>query len=133
MLQPRQQAVLARLIQNQVIPRLLLSLSTTSVAVHSDATEIESSSQQESQQPTCARVAEFARILLHGDRIAAGSYVAGMRREGFSLGQVYLELLAPGARHLCELWEGGEYSFQEVSAALIRLLAVLRALKCQLD
>jgi MerR family transcriptional regulator, light-induced transcriptional regulator len=114
MLHPEQQASLARLIQKQVIPRLRLSLG-------------------DHQQARCERVAEFALVLMHGDRRAAETFVSLRRREGLTPAQVHLEILAPVARHLCAQWERRECSFPQVSAALIRLLAVLRAQKCQLD
>jgi MerR family transcriptional regulator, light-induced transcriptional regulator len=122
-LHPEQQARLARLIEKEVIPRLLLSLGDLPRGA------APAGGKGSSQHVPFHQVAEFAGVLVHGDRIAAEMYVFGVRRDGLSLGQIYLQVLAPVARHLCELWERGDCSFQEVSGALIRLLAVMRQLR----
>lgn len=111
---------LMRAIEQDVIPRL--------VAVRHPATEI--------QRPACrsndvdeAQVARFARILLgHEVGLEPSAFVAEVRAAGVSLESIYLNLLAPAARHVGTLWEDDLCTFVDVTLALSALHRVLLAL-----
>lgn len=111
---PQQHATLMRIVENEVLPRLLLSLGELSQPVPEPA----------AMRPTA--VAEFADVLLYGDRCAAQGFLRAARQRGMPLAEVYTEVIGPTARVLCERWERDACSFQQVAGGLIRLLSVLR-------
>jgi methanogenic corrinoid protein MtbC1 len=73
-------------------------------------------------------VDEFTRLVLRHDEGRAVDFVAAMRAEGVVVERIYLDLLAPTARHLGELWSADVCSFVEVTLALGRLQHILRTL-----
>ncbi len=72
-----------------------------------------------------ARVEEFARLVTTCDLVAAMAFVAKLDR-GLGPDSLYLDLLAPAARHLGELWTEDRCHFTEVTLGLSRLQRVLR-------
>jgi methanogenic corrinoid protein MtbC1 len=62
------------------------------------------------------------------DEASAGDYIAELRAHGAGVESVYLDLLAPAARHLGARWEDDTLSFVDVTIGLLRLHQVLRAL-----
>lgn len=58
----------------------------------------------------------------------ARRYVAALRADGVALDSIFLELLAPTARRLGELWERDTVDFTVVTSALIRLHQLLHEL-----
>lgn len=71
---------------------------------------------------------EFARLLLANDVEVAYSYIDAIRSRGVLMEGIYLELLAPTARRLGEMWEQDLCGFADVTVALCRLHEVLRGL-----
>jgi methanogenic corrinoid protein MtbC1 len=71
---------------------------------------------------------EFARLLLASDVEVAYSYIDAIRSRGVVMEAIYLELLAPTARRLGEMWEQDLCGFADVTVALCRLHEVLRGL-----
>jgi hypothetical protein len=116
-LSEQHQAALMRIVESEVLPRLLLSLADPPQAVR--APEVTRSS-------NTANVAAFADVLLYGDRSAARAFVRAARQHGMPLADVYIEVISPAARFLCARWEQDACSFHQVAGALIRLLSVLR-------
>lgn len=118
---PPNRANLARLIEGEIIPRLMLAYEETHVAA--DAKSVE---QAGANAPTIAHVAEFTRLLLKGDDRAWREAVDALRGDGASLDQIFLELFAPSARLLGEMWERDLCSFSDVTVGLCRLQQLLR-------
>jgi MerR family transcriptional regulator, light-induced transcriptional regulator len=109
-------ARLSRLIEGEIIPRLLIchtvtsrKLTATSVATH----------------PTPADVAELARLMLEPDRGLADAYLESLWLRGASRGLLCAELLAPTAKRLGELWERDVCDFAALTDGLQRLESVL--------
>ena len=71
-------------------------------------------------------VLEFARLVLHEDDATLERSVAALRGRGIPVQAIFLDLLAPVARHLGELWERDLCDFTEVTVGLGRLQQVLR-------
>jgi methanogenic corrinoid protein MtbC1 len=70
----------------------------------------------------------FLECVLGPDEDAASLLVDELVRRGVSVEAVYLDLLAPTAVQLGELWDSDECDFLEVTIALGRLQRVLREL-----
>lgn len=73
-------------------------------------------------------VAEYAELILAQETEAADAFIDRLRGLGTSIEVIYLELLAPVARHLGELWEADLCDFAQVTLALASLQRVLHAL-----
>lgn len=74
------------------------------------------------------RVAEFVGLIRGSDDGAGRRYVDELLDDGVTSESVYLDLLAPAARLLGQMWEEDTCDFVEVSLALGRLQRTLRAL-----
>lgn len=111
---------LARAIEAEIIPRLMLAYSTPAKC----ATVLD----VESRTPGPQVIAEFATLLLTEDLIAPTLYVETLRARGASLETIYLHLLAPAARRLGELWDADLCGFTDVTAGLCRLHQLLHQL-----
>jgi methanogenic corrinoid protein MtbC1 len=110
-------AVLARAIEKEVVPRLVTARSEFPDGVVSPA-----------EAPGVAEVAAFAALTMARDTAAVLSFVAAMRARGAGLHAVCLDLLAPAARHLGDLWVEDLCSFGDVTVGLVRLHEVLQTL-----
>jgi MerR family transcriptional regulator, light-induced transcriptional regulator len=116
----RRLARLARTIEAEVVPRLVLARR----AMPSDA----SRRARDGWAPGAEDIAEFAGLVLAREGVAASSYVEAARAQGASVETLYLDLLAPAARRLRELWTADLCDFAEVTVGLCRLHQVLREL-----
>jgi methanogenic corrinoid protein MtbC1 len=72
--------------------------------------------------------ATFLRAVLGAEEDGAMHVVRGLRERGIAVQAIYLDLLAPTANALGELWSADECDFVEVTVALGRLQGVLREL-----
>jgi methanogenic corrinoid protein MtbC1 len=107
-------AALARAIEVEVIPRLVRSLGEPSTAP--------------SARPTALPdVPRFVSIVLEGSDKEVAAAVRRWHLKAGSVTSVYLDLLAPAARHLGVLWEQDRCDFASVTVALGRLQQLLRA------
>lgn len=107
-------------IEDEVIPRLLLSQRAHIMELHSEITPVSRAGE------SC--IEEFVQLLLTDDLEVAYAYIDSVRVRGVSLSSIYLELLAPTARALGEMWEDDRVSFADVTVALCRLHDVMRTL-----
>jgi MerR family transcriptional regulator, light-induced transcriptional regulator len=111
---------LARTIEHEVIPRLMLAHRAASEPV--------------AQPPVAAwrlgqdDVKQFAKLVLSQDEDQAFNAIQSFRACGVSVEKIYLDLLAPTARYLGELWDDDLCSFTDVTVGLGRLQRVLREL-----
>jgi hypothetical protein len=97
-----------RTIEGEIVPRLLMSRAAVG-----------------SSSPS-AEVAELARLLLVHEGEIASQFVHMLRQHGAPLERICLDLLAPAARRLGELWARDACDFAELTTGLTRLHAVLR-------
>ena len=121
-------AQLARMIEAEVVPRLMLAhrgaagdaetlVGFTTAAVPKG----------EEQEGGLARAVEaLAHEALSAEAPALAAIVRERRAEGLSAEGALLRLIAPAARRIGEFWESDERDFVDVTIALTRLHAVAR-------
>jgi methanogenic corrinoid protein MtbC1 len=107
-------SALLRTIEGEVIPRLILAHRAVPDGNRCDdlASPL---------RPGSAAVVELARIILRGSKVEALAYLRGLQTLGMSTETIYLELLAPVARHFGVLWEDERSDFVEVTLGLQKL------------
>jgi methanogenic corrinoid protein MtbC1 len=104
---------LQKVIEADIIPRLLVAHDAPAERKAAAATDI---------------VVTFSRNLLRGDIEAATDTVNALRRDGMEISSVFLELFAPSARFLGELWVEDICDFTDVTLALSHMQRMLREL-----
>ncbi len=110
---------LAKTIEGEIIPRLLLAHQADLSPERSIASPGEL---------TPDDVQEFGALVLALDNTRAYAFIEQKRAEGRSLESVIMDLLAPAASYLGELWKADRCSFTEVTVGLSRLRQMLRDL-----
>ncbi|MGA2552184.1 MAG: cobalamin-dependent protein [Burkholderiaceae bacterium] len=113
-------AWLERTIEGEIIPRLMLAHASSQSEVGSVVEAKSVGSVEE--------VLEFAELVLRAEVIDVSAFVDRRRARGVPLVAIYLDLLAPTARHLGQLWEADKANFAEVTLGLWRLQQVLHDL-----
>jgi MerR family transcriptional regulator, light-induced transcriptional regulator len=113
-------AVLARTIEAEVIPRLMLANEHASADMA-----------PRNAAPTSEDVAEFVRLVLSHDPSVGAAFIETIRARGVTLDAVFLQLFAPSARYLGELWKSDIYDFTEVTIALLTLHTYVRQLSAE--
>lgn len=113
-------ALLSQAIEHEIIPRLMLAHRVPSVCFSQQSVGV--------PQVGLVDVQEFSRLVLSLDENMAQACIDAMRVRGITIETIYLDLLAPVARHLGELWEQDLCDFTEVTVGLGRLHRVLRQL-----
>ncbi len=113
-------ALLARAIEHEIIPRLMLA--------HRAADECLSAPAVQRQAVTRRDVESFAKLVLSREQDVSQACIEAMRAHGIPVETIYLDLLAPVARYMGELWEQDLCDFTEVTIGLGRLHQVLREL-----
>jgi methanogenic corrinoid protein MtbC1 len=118
---PRQlgdwQVRLLTLIEGEIIPRLMMTHKVVAKAASSQVT-----------MPGEAQVLKLARMVLSHDLTEATKFLEEMRGQGIPIDALLLDLLAPAARYLGELWEQDLCSFLDVTVGLSRLQMLLNEL-----
>lgn len=111
---------LVRTIEHEIIPRLMLAHRAGSPAAEAKG----------GRGPVIGRadVEQFAKLMLAVDEGPSFDAIAAYRSAGTPIETLYLELLAPAARHLGELWDEDLCTFTDVTVGLGRLQRVLREL-----
>ncbi len=109
---------LSRTIETEIIPRLLLA--------HLQEPDAVPASTRPALDP--AEIEAFATTVLEHDPARMMGHVESLRIAGHSLHALFLDLLAPTARRLGEMWEEDRCSFTDVTIGLSRLQQVLREL-----
>lgn len=104
---------LLTLVQAEIIPRLM--------SAHRDPRQTSLSANNISRDEIIA----FTQALLAQDVAAANVIVAELREDGCTIDAIYLQLLAPSARYLGELWEADTCNFSEVTLCLWRIQTML--------
>ena len=109
----KRQARLANVIAEAIIPRLLL--------IHQNARATIDSVRTFAPE----EIAEFGKLTFGADSAAAGVYFEKMRARGHSSDTLFVDLLAPTARHLGELWDRDLCDFIDVTLGVARLQELL--------
>jgi methanogenic corrinoid protein MtbC1 len=109
---------LARTIEREVIPRILLNNKAD--LARRDRARLKALAR------TTRDVPAFCRIVLTGELVEAEEHVANEMAKGATPESMLLDLFAPTARRLGELWESDECTFVDVTLALGRLQQILR-------
>ncbi len=120
--QEQSEAVITRLaktIEGEIIPRLLLAQQADLSPEHRAAA---------AAGLTPDDVQEFGGLILALDHTRAYAFVEQKRAEGSPLESVIMDLMAPAASYLGELWKADRCSFTEVTVGLSRLRQMLRDL-----
>lgn len=110
--------LLAKAVEYEILPRLMLA--------HRFVQEGAAPTPTDGQTISPTEVFEFSRLVMDGDDASLHEAVAAVRRRGVSQQSVLLNLLAPTAQHLGELWVRDLCDFNDVTVALGRLQQILR-------
>jgi len=108
---------LVRTVEAQIIPRLVLA--------HRDehGRPIDFGGMMHASEED---LEQCVRLLIDSGVESICAFAEGVHARGIALESVYLEVFAPAARRLGELWESDDCSFTDVTIALGRLQQVLR-------
>jgi methanogenic corrinoid protein MtbC1 len=110
--------VLRATIEGEIIPRLMLAHRAMRPAAHGGRAE----------RGSHVSVEELTRLALAAESAALVERVRALRDGGVSVERVLLEVLAPTAKRLGELWVADLCTFTEVTVALGRLQYLVRDL-----
>lgn len=113
-----QALLLAKAVEYEIIPRLMLAHRSTQPPVLADPAG--------DGKVTLQDITQFASLALLNDDGEVRESVAALRDRGVPLEAIFMDLLAPVARRLGEMWERDLCSFSDVTMALGRLQKVLR-------
>lgn len=111
---------LERLIENEIVPRLMTSHRVGPVSP--------ALARAVAREFTDADVTAFVRAVRGQDDTRAAAFVRELLDEGVSVEAVYLDLLAPTARRFGTMFDDDECDFVEVTVALGRMQRLLRDL-----
>jgi methanogenic corrinoid protein MtbC1 len=109
-----------RTIESQLIPRLLLA--------HRVGPTPPSLSAAVGRALDDADVAAFVQHVLNVDNEPADRFVEALVAEGASVEAIYLDLLAPTARRLGDMWDNDDCDFVDVAVGIGRVQRVVRGL-----
>jgi methanogenic corrinoid protein MtbC1 len=107
-------ALLAGAVEREVVPRLLVA--------HRQAPAMTLCA------PGSVDVEQMTGLVLANDLASQDDLVRRLQAGGASVEQLYLDLLAPAARRLGDMWEQDLCDFTEVTVGLWRLQTILREL-----
>ena len=110
--------VLARTVEDEVIPRLLQARRPHHLAhAVSDAAT-----------PDPGHVQSLVQLAAYGSQSGTNAFVAGLRDGGTPVESLCLDLITPAARRLGVMWEEDDCSFSDVTLGVLRLGNVMRLL-----
>jgi methanogenic corrinoid protein MtbC1 len=110
-------ASLLKTIEAEIIPRLMLA--------HQDPSNDARGPADVQARAGAEQVEELTRIILRRDPAGAQAYVRARHGAGLALQTIYLDLLAPVARRLGEMWNDDSCDFTQVTVALWRLQQIV--------
>jgi len=113
-------ARLERVIHAEVMPRLMRSHMSQGVS--------ETKRDQQAGASLAVWLDDFVQVLLKPDPDEALAFVEKIRAEGGLHHAIFLELLAPAAQRLGNLWDNDDCDFMEVTVGVQRLQRILRVL-----
>jgi methanogenic corrinoid protein MtbC1 len=109
---------LARTIETEIIPRLLLAHRTQSAVETASVSRVRRAHEVE----------QLTVLVLASDDRPALAYVDVLRARGATMESLCLDLLAPTAKHLGDLWVADIRTFADVTIGLCRLQQILHHL-----
>ncbi|WP_084174846.1 cobalamin B12-binding domain-containing protein [Afifella pfennigii] len=105
-------------IEGEIIPRLLLAHGASAVEGRkADPHQGRLGSHE---------IADFARLVIGPDFSLVRAHIDMMRARGITLETIFIDLMAPTARLLGDLWKADECDFTDVTIGLSRLQQLLR-------
>ncbi|MCC5885161.1 MAG: cobalamin B12-binding domain-containing protein [Gammaproteobacteria bacterium] len=137
-----QLGMLAQAIESEIIPRLMMAYRADMEALSpyegnalGGLAEASAAAEPRSKKAAVDRedVLELTRLVLEAPAAAARDHCADLQQQGVPLVQILLNLLAPAARELGELWEADEVDFTSVTIALCSLQQLMRELTRSVD
>jgi MerR family transcriptional regulator, light-induced transcriptional regulator len=112
---------LATTIESSIIPRLLLS--------HGLGRAVNDLSPISGFAIGADSVSDFAALVISEDNYEAMAFVEGMLSKGVPIESILLDLMAPAARLMGEMWTADLCSFVDVTLGLSRIQQMLRQLR----
>lgn len=109
----RRVALLARALEADVIPRMVLSRHTPVAPPAGGEAAL--------LGPTQEDIETLAFYVMRGDLVGACAFVGALRSRDVPVERIYLELFAPVARHLGDLWADDRCDFTSVTIGLCGL------------
>jgi methanogenic corrinoid protein MtbC1 len=106
-------------IEHDIIPRL--------VRAHPQAQAVAAASDT-GCRPCAADVEAFSAFVMARDDAAINACISSWRGRGTSVETLFVDLLAPAARHFGALWEDDRCHFADVTVGLGRLQQIMRGL-----
>jgi len=121
----RHDAELAKMVESEIIPRLMLAHRAASVAP-----EGAEGNDNATGQPTLGpeTTESFARMVLTKEPESLIEFVGSLLRSGAPMETIYVDLMMPAARLLGDYWDEDSISFTDVTIGLSRLQQVVRTL-----
>jgi methanogenic corrinoid protein MtbC1 len=104
---------LLSVIESQILPQLLRA--------HADQLSEGPAQSTRHFSPSTAMVAQFALLCQQDDERACWDMVDHLVRDRSSIPEILLNLVAPAARHLGELWDQDLLNFSQVTLGLLRM------------
>jgi methanogenic corrinoid protein MtbC1 len=104
---------LLAVIEKQIIPRLL--------EAHPSADQLPELAALSLKQPGEQEIQAFVTLCLAPDPAASHRWIKDLQTQGYSTESLFLNLIAPAARHLGEQWERDRNDFSQVTLGLIRM------------
>lgn len=117
----RIQSIITQTVEQAVIPRLLLTR-------RDDTMPVALARRVASSPVSSEHVAELVAMVVARDEIGAIGFVEAMHLGGIPAEVLYLDLLAPTARHLGQMWTNDDCDFTDVTVGLFLLQSALREL-----
>lgn len=111
---------LERTIQNELVPRLMTSHRVGPMSPDMAAAAGRALSEED--------VNAFVQAVRSPDDTSGAQFIRDALARGATVESVYLDLLAPSARRLGDMWDSDECDFVEVTVALGRMQRLLRDL-----
>jgi len=118
-------AVLAKAIQHEIIPRLMLA--------HRTPHECELPADYANIKVSADDVSAFVKLILTRSEEQALACIDSLRLRGAPVESIYLDLLAPAARELGEMWEEDLCDFTDVTLGLGRLQKMLHEVNADFE
>lgn len=115
-----QEREITSLIESEVIPRLMM--------LHCERSLLGSSALLSDRRANSADVAALTNLVLSTDPDAAAAFIDRMLREGAQIDDILMNLLAPAARRLGDMWLSDEVDFLAVTSAVCGLQQLLHKL-----
>jgi len=107
-----------RAIKNQIIPKIVLALRALPTGRDSAGSE----------QTAALELEKFTSLVVGNDENAALAHIESLRARGTSIETIFLDLLAPVARQLGEMWETDAIDFANVTLGVSRMQRIMRQL-----